>query len=148
MKLEVIVQQIFSSPSNCFGHCKEKAKPYLKKIGKKILCYHACPGMYVSRVIGYGFEPSELLSYINQIAPGMDIKERDIRVATRYAWDLGIGSSDERVFRVSYWTQNYGQSKVESQERNALFLCSRCNNPFVKKYISKEEKCSKCSKTA
>lgn len=145
MDINKLVTEIFSEPSNCYGHCKEKTKPIFKERNGSVLCFQACPGKYVSRVVFYNGSLEGLISYLKEVARGIDVSERDVRVATRYGWDLGLKGKNEKVMRVSYWTQNYGASKVSSETRPALFLCSRCGSPFVKQFNSTTSICERCS---
>lgn len=145
MELEKFVKEYFSASSNCYGHCNEKTNPHFVITENSLYSYQVCSGLYVSRVIGYNAEPKNFLEFIRKIAPGIEVKDRDIRTATRYSWDLGIKDKEGKVFVVSYWTQNYGASKVQGETRKALFLCSNCRAPFVKQYNSSETRCSKCS---
>jgi hypothetical protein len=146
MDIDNFVTETFSAPSNCYGHCKEQTNPVFRKKDGSILCFQACPGRYVSRVIFYNADPEDLISYLKDAAKGIEIKERDVRVATRYGWDLGLKGTSGKVMRVSYWTQNYGASKVSNENRRALFLCSRCESPFVKEFNSIASTCERCSR--
>lgn len=146
MDINNLVKETFSAPSNCYGHCKEQTKPTFKERDGYIVCFQACPGRYVSRVIFYNADPQELISYLKEVAKGIDVRERDVRVATRYGWDLGLKGMSEKIMRVSYWTQNYGASKVTSENRLALFLCSKCESPFVKQFNTVVDTCERCSK--
>ena len=52
------------------------------------------------------------------------MREEDVRIASRYPWDLGITTGDgAKSMMVAYWTQNYRRTKSEDADRDALFLC-------------------------
>ncbi len=109
---------------------------------------HVCPGRYVSRIIGYGrqLDTGRFKGFVQEAAQGtQDVEERDIRVASRYAWDLGLArESNDLVLREMYWTQNYRRTKSEDPDRAALFLCANRDSFFVQPVNGSERLCGRC----
>ena len=69
----------------------------------------------------------------------------DIRVASRYAWDLGLNrENDDLIVRLAYWTQNYRQTKNEGTDRVALFFCSNKDSFFMEPVNSRNRFCQNC----
>lgn len=114
---------------------------------KDLLVCFACPSGYISRIITYGedIKLQTFKQFVSQLmSSAQKVEDEDIRVATRYAWDLGVQSDNERIMRVAYWTQNYRRTKSDNPDRIALFLCSNCNSPFLQPLRSKTALCEKC----
>ena len=111
-----------------------------------LVCF-ACPSGYISRIITYGEEINvqTFKEFLSKLLSGaQDVQGEDIRLATRYSWDLGIQSNNERIMRVAYWTQNYRRTKSDNPDRISLFLCSNCNSPFLQPLRSKTTLCETC----
>ena len=143
-----LAQNLLNVETKCYGHCGETASLEFTEDGT-VSCY-VCPGRYVSRIITYGKEldPKRFREYLRNIAPNLgEVEAGDIRVASRYAWDLGLDrKTDELVLREAYWTQNYRRTKNEDPERPALFLSSNGDLFFVQPLSSKERLCEDCRK--
>jgi hypothetical protein len=143
-----LAQDLLNLETKCYGHCKEPAS--LEFIGEGTVSCHVCPGRYVSRVIAYGkkLDLEQFREYIGRAARDMgEVEEGDIRVASRYAWDLGFDrETDDLVLREAYWTQSYRRTKSDDPERPALFLCSNRDSFFVQPLSSKERFCQSCRK--
>lgn len=109
---------------------------------------HVCPGRYVSRMIRYGKEPDagRLKGLVRSAFQGkQEVTDADVRVARRYAWDLGIGSErNDLVLTEAYWTQNYRRTKSEDPDRGALFLCANGDSFFVQQMTGEEKFCQRC----
>ena len=109
---------------------------------------HVCPDRYVSRIIAYGrqLDPDGFRKLVQKAAKGMqEVEGSDIRVARRYAWDLGIeNKSNDLVLVETYWTQNYRRTKSEDPDRLALFLCVNRDSFFVQPLHAKERFCDRC----
>lgn len=133
------------SPS-CYGHCKELSGFEFVKDASMIV--QVCPDRYVSRIIVYGNQvnPGEFERILRGLAPGMEgVESRDIRVASRYAWDLGIDRlNNDLIVRLAYWTQSYRRTKNDSPDRIALFLCSNKDSFFMQPVNSKHRFCQNC----
>ena len=117
---------------------------------------YVCPSGYASRLLCFNREPDiewfkNFLT--NQVGEEM-VKDRDLRVATRYGWDLEgdlaieIRSlSPSGVINVVYWTM---YPKSEEERRRGVFLCSDpqtgkgCNRLFVQELTSTNRLCPQC----
>ena len=143
-----MVKSTLTGHSKCSGHCEELSKlKVLYQKGMMLGCY-TCPSGYVSRIIAYGKELNltAFKSLISSFAKGVaDVDDQDIRVATRYTWDLGIqGTNPGMVLREAYWTQSYRRTKNEDPNRVALFMCTRCSS-FYNQALSESNKlCPRC----
>ncbi len=114
---------------------------------KDLFVCFVCPAGYISRIITYGEEVNiqTFKEYLSKLFAGsLSLEDEDIRVATRYIWDLGVKSGKDRVFRAAYWTQNYRRTKSDNPERISLFLCSNCNSPFLQPVTSTATLCQNC----
>lgn len=135
----------FSEPQNCYGHCDQPATlKVLESDGDVIACY-ACPAGYVSRVMVYGGRRTmpHLKAYLlDVLGEGADVKDADLRLATRHSWDLGVPDAE---MVASYWTQNYRRAKSDDPDRIGLFVCAKCGSPFSKPMSSARKTCSGCS---
>ncbi len=111
---------------------------------------HVCPTRYVTRIIRYGdhVEADEFRNFVQDAVQDMGkVEGADIRMARRYAWDLGLASkNNDLVLSEAYWTQNYRRTKNDSTIRPALFLCSNKDNFFVQPLDAGEKLCQTCRK--
>lgn len=138
-------RELFAVTSGCHGHCKEPASFEFKDDS---MIVQVCPGRYVSRVIGYGKEvdQDQFKKTLRGLAPGLEgVESADIRVASRYAWDIGLKrKDDDRIVRLAYWTQGYRRTKDVSPDRASLFLCSNKDSFFMQPMNAKNRLCQKC----
>lgn len=145
MDIMALVVSKFGEPQKCYGHCDKPATlKVLKSDGYLIAC-QACPAGYVSRVTAYG--SGRTLPYlkaylVDVLGEGADLKDVDLRTATRHPWDLGVPGAE---LTASYWTQNYRRTKSDDPNRIGLFVCARCGSPFSQAISSAGTMCSKCS---
>ena len=97
----------------------------------EIGCY-VCSSGYVSRIVTYGkkLDLAAFKALVSSLTKGVaDVDDEDIRVGTRYTWDLGIkGNESGMVLREAYWTQSYRRTKNDNPNRVALFLCGKCDS--------------------
>lgn len=107
-----------------------------------------CPNRYVSRIIAYGrqLDPDGFKRLVQGAAEGMrEVEGSDIRVARRYAWDLGLESkNNDLALTETYWTQNYRRTKSEDPDRPALFLRAKKDSFLVQPLRAKERLCDRC----
>ena len=147
-ELRGIVEEHLNEPTTCYGHCEKESR--LKFVdGEDLKGCYACPAGYVSRIVTYGddVDVSGFKSFLeNAVQGSQDIQDQDIRIASRYTWDLGVESEKERILKEAYWTQNYRRTKSSDPDRAALFLCTKCNQEFVVQPVSsKSSLCENCS---
>jgi hypothetical protein len=142
-----VVTERLAGPFQCLGHCREEATLKFLDAKSGLLGAVVCPSGYVSRLISYGpvADPGGLRSFVSAKTGGaLPVREGDIRVATRYAADLGLGGRG-RILGEAYWTQNYGKGKSQDPGRAALFLCSSCGELFVQPASAKSSLCDRCA---
>ncbi len=133
----------FDRPSPC-SHCAGGSRVTLVVGGRDLLGVQACPSGYVSRLILYSDRPGirRLHSILAKLLDGrLDLAREDLRVGTRYAWDLGIARRDGPIVCETYWNQNYRRSRVEDPDRLALFHCSECGEFSFQKASSRARHC-------
>jgi hypothetical protein len=144
---ELVLDRLGGS-SQCYGHCQEPAQLRFLKDEDREVGALVCPSGYVSRLIMYGPEVDslEMESLVrSHAAEALQVEEGDIRLATRYSLDLGLGGADRKVLREAYWTQNYGKSKSKEPDRAALFMCSSCAKLFVQPASARASLCGACA---
>ena len=145
--IKEVVMERLGGPFQCYGHCKEEASLRFLDSGIGLIGAVVCPSGYVSRLVCYSGkpDPESLLSLVRtQTTGSIPLSAADVRVATRYAEDLGVEGSG-RVLGEAYWTQNYGKSKSQDPERPAVFMCSNCGKLFVQPASSKKSLCGGCA---
>ncbi len=146
--LKQIVEEKLNGHSKCYGHCQEQTMlKFLPEKRMTVGCY-SCPSGYVSRMVTYGkrLNVNAFKTFISKALQGIeDVTDEDVRVATRYTWDLGLKRKPEgMVLREAYWTQNYRRTKSEDQNRPALFLCVKCSSFYQQPVVSKNTLCPRC----
>ena len=131
---------------SCYGHCKELSG--FEFINDDSMIVQVCPDRYVSRIIAYGnqVDQDQFRGILRGLAPGMEgVESIEIRVASRYAWDLGLNRrNDDLIVRLAYWTQSYRRTKNDSPDRVALFLCSNKDSFFMQPVNSRYRLCQNC----
>jgi hypothetical protein len=149
MSVKAMVLEKFGEPQRCYGHCDQPAG--MKVLGDNggVVVAIACARGYVSRVVAYGpgDNASVLKSMVGDaLGPGGDLRDEDVRTATRYAWDLGVeGKASGIVFKAAYWTQNYRRTKSRDADRKGLFACGKCSALFTQPVSSSGTLCPACS---
>jgi thiol-disulfide isomerase/thioredoxin len=141
-----LVEKHLSEDSRCYNHCDTVSRHYF--IGDDTACY-ACGGGYVSRIIMYGsqVDASKLRNFVDGLFSGSaDIRDEDIRVATRHPWELGVDEtgSGNTVLREAYWNQNYRRGMSKEPDRIALYRCISCGRLFTQPYSQEPAKCDSC----
>ena len=140
-----IVKELFAVTPRCYGHCKEPAGFEFKDDS---MIVQVCPDRYVSRIVKYGSQvnPDYFKGALRGLASGLEgVESSDIRVASRYAWDLGFNrENDDLMVRLAYWTQSYRRTKNESADRAALFFCSNKDSFFMQLMNSSNRFCRNC----
>jgi hypothetical protein len=143
--MEKVAKKLFAVTTVCYGHCE---KPSRFEFRDGSLVVQVCPDRYVSRIVGYGrgVDPAQFKKTLRRLARGLEgVESREIRVASRYAWDLGLQrKNDDLVVRLAYWTQGYGRTENESANRMALFLCKNKDSFFTQRMNSRNRLCRSC----
>jgi hypothetical protein len=146
---ESVVKEFFAVTTICYGHCKGLA---CFEFRDESIIVQLCPDRYVSRIIAYGsqVDSDRFKKTLRGLAPGFEgVESSDIRVASRYAWDLGLDrDNDDLIVRLAYWTQNYRRTKNGNADRAALFLCSNKDSFFMQPVSSENRFCLNCRSPA
>jgi hypothetical protein len=148
-KLITLISNIFNEPQKCYGHCSNQARLKLRESGERVQGFYVCPAGYVSKLIWYAEEldTADFTRYLSEVLAGkVQLRSTDVRLATRYSWDLGLAGKSGKVMRVAFWTQNYRGSKTDDPDRPSLFLCSRCGEPFVQPFSESNSLCEECKR--
>lgn len=148
-ELRKIVESILSANPKCNWHCGKDTRLRLYEIDSRLVGAYVCDEGYVSRLIEYTNHDD--LEWFKGFVSGNlgnigNVSDRDIRVATRYSWDLGLeGKYSGAVLKEIYWTQNYGKN-LGSKVGYGLFVCSNCGSFFTKKNDEPKRICGRCGK--
>jgi len=151
------VEKYLSFEGQCRRHCEEPASfTKLSSSEDRLVGAYVCPGGFVSRVIYFG-RKADIVGFNHFLEDhvGKDfVNSRDLRVATRYGWELGgdalseIGNmSPEGVISEVYWTV---YPRTDEEKNRGVFLCqdSRekrgCARLFIQGINSKNRLCPKC----
>jgi hypothetical protein len=146
MDLERLVKERLSGRANCFGHCQE---PYELKIlhqEEMMIGSYTCASGYVSLMVHYGkqLDLNAFKTFLSSLLEDK-VADEDLRVATRYNWDLGIeGELEETVLREAYWRQSYRRTKSDDPHRVALFQCTKCSSFYRQRMSDKNRLCPQC----
>lgn len=151
--LERVVLGLLSGSPKCFGHCEENARlTIIREDEDGLVGVYACPSGYVSRVVRYSSKRDleGFLDYLRELlGPGVEVRPEDIRVATRYNWDLGLGGGERReVVKEHYWVQAYRRAGGGDPNRPGVFMCFQCGALYVQPVSSKNTLCEKCRVSA
>ena len=145
MDLEQLVKERLNGRSKCSGHCQDLSELTLIQQNGMTIGYYRCPSGYVSILVQYGrsLDIQAFKSFLSSLQG--NVTDEDIRVATRYTWDLDIkGGESGMVLREAYWTQNYRRTKNDNPNREALFLCSGCDSLFNQAFSESDRLCTRC----
>jgi len=148
MDLRTLVKEELNGRPKCYGHCQEVSTLMILNEKPMIIGCYSCPSAYVSRIVGYGRE-LDLNAFRTTVSAAAqeigDVTDEDIRVATRYTWDLGIRQELEGVvLKEAYWMQNYRRTKSDDPNRLALFLCTNCMSFYSQPVTGKNNLCPRC----
>ncbi|PSN92975.1 hypothetical protein B9Q08_00055 [Candidatus Marsarchaeota G2 archaeon ECH_B_SAG-M15] len=149
-QLKSLVFSHLSGSPRCYGHCEQTAGlRVIREDGDGMVGCYVCPSGYVSRIVRYSIKRDEewFTSYLKELLGAqLDIKPQDVRVATRYNWDLGLGGEKhEAVLKEHYWVQSYRRTKSDDPNRQAVFMCSQCDSLFQQPASSKNTLCPACA---
>jgi hypothetical protein len=149
MELRSLVAEKYGQTEKCPGHCESPATlKILNDDGDTIIAGYSCPSAYLSRIMIYSRTldlPRSRDTIARVVGEETEVKDEDVRIASRYPWDLELASGDgEKLLMVAYWTQNYRRTKNDDPNRRALFLCQRCQKTFSQPLGEKQLMCSAC----
>jgi len=149
-QLKSLVFSHLSGSPRCYGHCEQTAGlRVIREDGDGMVGCYVCPSGYVSRIVRYSTKRDEewFTSYLKELlGVQLDVKPQDVRVATRYNWDLGLGGEKhEAVLKEHYWVQSYRRTKSDDPNRQAVFMCSQCDSIFLQPASSNNTLCPACA---
>jgi glutaredoxin len=155
--LQKFVDEYLNFKGQCRRHCNKPASTVeLLSDFKKTVRAYVCPEGYVSRIIYFSINPdiTWFKRYLSNQIDGSMLKDRDIRPATRYGWELKKGASNEikevsstGIIKEVYWTV---YPKTDEEKELGIFLCSDqqkgkgCRKLFVQKITSTKRLCFEC----
>lgn len=149
MDIRSVVADRYGQLEKCYGHCDQPATlKFLNAEGTPVITGYSCHQAYLSRIIIYSdsldlHESRDTIAEL--VGKDQEVKEEDVRLASRYPWDFEITTGDgRRSMMVAYWTQNYRRTKSEDPERSALFLCESCRTVFPHALGGKQVLCPDC----
>ena len=147
-ELRELILGYYGGPQTCYRHCSHPTTiEFASRVQGTVAC-QVCPSGYVSTAMLYGptVDPTAFSEMVAGALEGkVPVNRSDVRVATRYTWDTGIGGESGRVLQVAFWTQNYRSSRSEDPGRTALFLCSRCRAFYLQPLSGRRLQCGRCS---
>lgn len=138
---------------SCYGHCG-KATVFRRVDGdERVVSLFHCPGGYVSRFVYYDAVPERawFLTFLRSRLHPLDLRERDVRAATRHAWEFGEEADPEGglrpyLFRQLYWTQPRPRGRGDER----LYICvgtedtEGCGALFVQSVGDERPLCPEC----
>jgi protein-arginine kinase activator protein McsA len=149
MEIRSVVAERYGQLERCYGHCEQPATlKFLNADGKQVIAGYSCHMAYLSRIIIYSdsldlHESRDTIGGL--VGKDQEVKEEDVRIASRYPWDFDITTGDgQKLMMVAYWTQNYRRTKSEEPNRTALFLCEGCRAIFSQPLSERQVLCSGC----
>ena len=148
MDLRKVVEEKLNGKPKCYGHCEEQARLSFLPEKRMMIGSYSCPTGYVSKIVAYGKEldVNALAAFVSEAMRGIgDFADEDVRVATRYTWDLGItGEAEGVVLREAYWMQKYRRTRSDDPNRLALFLCAKCRSFYHQPVTGSNRLCPRC----
>jgi len=125
----------------------------------RIVAVYTCPDGFVSQVVYFTDSKPDLewfREFLSEQVGKRNVSKRDIRIATRYGWELGGKARQELQSQLGpegklkevYWTR---YPKTEQQKKNAISLCtgssskSGCMRLFIHSRKSKPILCAECT---
>lgn len=146
MDLEKLVKDRLAGRGKCYSHCQELSELKLLPQKRMMIGCYVCPSGYVSLIVQYGKELDRhaFKAFLSPLVQD-DVASEDIRVATRYSWDLGTAYEPEGpILREAYWRQSYRRTKSDDPQRVALFLCTKCSSFYRQQISDKNRLCPQC----
>jgi hypothetical protein len=149
VEIRSVIAERYGQLDKCYGHCEQPATvKFLNPDGMPVVTGYSCHQAYLSRIIIYSdsLDLQQSCDTIRRIVgKDQEVKDEDVRLASRYPWDFEITSGDrQKSMMVAYWTQNYRRTKNEDPNRSALFLCESCRSVFPHPLSGKQVLCPDC----
>lgn len=171
------VQQYLILPGQCYRHCSSPTSFLeLLKEEERIAGAYVCPSGSVSRIVYFDInsDVKSLKNLLSRLLVDIPIRDEEIRVATRYGWELGIDpvepTEENRiafhgsepvmvgygipVAKQLYWApprhQTSHQTRGPSDAGTSAFLCTGnevkegCKKIFLGQTESNVRLCPRC----
>ena len=94
MDIRSVVADRYGQLEKCYGHCDQPATlKFLNTEGTPVITGYSCHQAYLSRIIIYSdsLDLHESLDTIAElVGKDQEVKEDDVRLASRYPWDFEI----------------------------------------------------------
>ncbi|HXY83640.1 MAG TPA: hypothetical protein VEH56_07940 [Candidatus Saccharimonadales bacterium] len=157
--LRPLIDNLLTYTGKCFHHCENPTTMrILHEADGKIVAAYSCPDGLVSQVVYFTDSKPELewfREFLSQQVGKRQVSRRDIRLASRYGWELGgkarqmIASQlgPERKLTEVYWTR---YPKTTEQKKITISLCiGDSSKPGCLKLFNHDRKsnpilCRKC----
>lgn len=151
--LDFVEKYLVAKEARCYRHCSQSAKfaPVYESESSLVGAY-VCPDKYVSRAVYFSDKPDEewFYSFLSAQLGSDWVRKRDIRMATRFGWELGGNAEDEikEVSKSGKLVQYYWSFRPENNEERSrgTFLCSNCGKFYVKPKTG-DSPCPHCGKS-
>jgi len=142
----------------CYRHCdKPTAIKVISQDSDRVLGAYVCPDGAVSQVVYFSIKPN--LTWFEKLLSDQvgreNVQTRDIRLATRHGWELGMGAQPELESKLGvggsmsevYWRR---YPKTDDQKQKIVSLCigtkssAGCLKLFMQEKESNERLCPAC----
>ena len=155
--LSYVQKYVLVPETKCYRHCEETAKfVTIQETESSFVGGYVCPGNYVSRVMYFADRPDpEWFESFLRDQIGKDrLRSRDVRMATRHGWELGLDAEAEIMkaapgtgsVKQFYWVF-YPQN--DEEKKYGTFLCPTsaggCGSLFTKSLTDESVLCPACS---
>ncbi len=151
-----IVKRFLTYPAKCYRHCEQEASfQRLVEDEDRIVGAYVCPAGYVSRIIC--FAPSLDVEWFKNLLiekfVGNVVRETEIRVATRYSWEIETKTDAHRqtaaknptlaprITRQAYWSPPRAR---DASTQQGAFVCSNCKRFFIQNITADLKTCPRC----
>ena len=160
LTLRTFIDNHLTFTGKCFHHCeKPTTMRIIKEAGGKVVAAYTCPDGFVSQVVYFTDSEPDLewfREFLTKQIGKRNVSKRDIRIATRYGWELGGDARRKIQSQLGpggklievYWTR---YPKTELQKKNAISLCIGSSNKpgcvrlFIHSRKSKPGLCPECA---
>jgi len=158
--LRALIDHHLTFTGKCFHHCKNPTTMrIIKETSGRIVAAYTCPDGFVSQVVYFTDSKPDLEwfhEFLSQQVEKRNVGKRDVRIATRYGWELEGDARREIQSQLGpegkltevYWTR---YPKTELQKKNAISLCigspskPGCMRLFIHSRKSKPALCHECA---
>jgi hypothetical protein len=155
------VEKHLTFTGKCYGHCdKPTAAKVLSQDSNHVISAYVCPNGVVSHLVNFSLKPdlAWFQVFLSRQVGEENVKDRDLRLATRHGWELGNGAEEEiqsqlgpaGAIKQVYW-RRYPATDEEKDMLVALCVGNDsktgCLTLFMKRKESNERLCPACRTT-